>query len=56
MCGRLRELPEFEGTTCVAVACPACMTLDLARSCSGYVTTLINDADMVPTMSLGAGS
>eukprot|EP00208_Stichococcus_sp_RCC1054_P008688 CAMPEP_0206152198 /NCGR_PEP_ID=MMETSP1473-20131121/39206_1 /ASSEMBLY_ACC=CAM_ASM_001109 /TAXON_ID=1461547 /ORGANISM="Stichococcus sp, Strain RCC1054" /LENGTH=723 /DNA_ID=CAMNT_0053549757 /DNA_START=675 /DNA_END=2843 /DNA_ORIENTATION=+ len=48
----LREMPEFADTTCVAVACPACMTVDLARSCAGYVTTIINDADMVPTMSL----
>jgi hypothetical protein len=37
----------------VAIACPACMTLGLAQSCAGYVTTVINGTDMVPTMSLG---
>lgn len=50
---RLRELPEFAGTRCVAIACPAVMTKDLASSCAGYVTSIINDTDMVPTMSLG---
>lgn len=51
---RLRETPEFGDATCVAIACPACMTLGLAQSCAGYVTTVINGTDMVPTMSLGA--
>lgn len=51
---RLRETPEFGDATCVAIACPACMTLGLAQSCSSYVTTVINGTDMVPTMSLGA--
>lgn len=50
---RLRETPEFGDATCVAIACPACMTLGLAQSCSSYVTTVINGTDMVPTMSLG---
>ena len=53
---RLRETPEFGNATCVAIACPACMTLGLAQSCSSYVTTVINGTDMVPTMSLGAHS
>lgn len=48
----LRELPEFAETRCVAVACPAVMTKDLASSCSDYVTSIINDTDMIPTMSL----
>lgn len=51
---RLREMPEFADATCIAIACPACMTLGLAQSCAGYVTTVINNTDMVPTMSLGA--
>ena len=52
---RLRDLsPAFAGTTCLAVACPACMTLELARSCAPYVTTLINNCDIVPTISPGA--
>jgi hypothetical protein len=46
-------LPDFGDATCVAIACPACMTLGLAQSCAGYVTTVINNTDMVPTMSLG---
>ena len=29
------------------------MTLELARSCSGYVTTIINNTDVVPTVSPG---
>jgi len=43
----------FAGATCLAIACPAVMTLDLARSCDGYVTTLINGHDMIPTLSPG---
>ena len=51
---RLRdEAPEFAEATCLALACPACMTLELARSCSGYVTTIINNTDVVPTVSPG---
>lgn len=38
------------GATCVAIACPACMTLELARSCAGYVTTVINGCDVIPTI------
>lgn len=44
---RLREMEEFRDVTCIAIACPACMTLRLAQSCSGYVTTVINNTDMV---------
>ena len=44
----------FAETRCVAVACPACMTLELARSCAGYVTTVINRADVIPTVSPGS--
>jgi hypothetical protein len=39
------------GATCLAIACPACMTLELARSCDGYVTSVMNAADVVPTIS-----
>lgn len=46
-------MPEFSDARCVAVACPACMTLELAQSCAGYVTSIVNGADLVPTMSLG---
>ncbi|BDA49647.1 probable Sn1-specific diacylglycerol lipase alpha at N-terminal half [Coccomyxa sp. Obi] len=46
--------PDFADATCYAIACPACMTVELARSCSGYVTTIINSTDIVPTISRGA--
>lgn len=32
------------------------MTLELAQSCSGYVTTIINNTDVVPTISPGIPS
>ncbi|KAL6784898.1 hypothetical protein ACKKBG_A01585 [Auxenochlorella protothecoides x Auxenochlorella symbiontica] len=44
----------FAEARCIAVACPACMTLELARSCAAYVTTVINNADVVPCVSPGA--
>lgn len=50
----MREWPEFAEVTCLAIACPSCMTLDLARSCSTYVTTIINAADLIPTVSAGS--
>ncbi|DBA73228.1 TPA: hypothetical protein ACH3X1_011294 [Trebouxia sp. C0004] len=50
----MREWPEFADVTCLAIACPSCMTLELARSCSSYVTTIINGADLIPTVSAGS--
>ncbi len=51
---RLRDAaPEFAGATCLAIACPACMTVELAKSCAGYVTTIVNNTDIVPTISPG---
>ena len=51
---RLRDAaPEFAEATCLAIACPACMTVELAKSCTGYVTTIINNTDIVPTISPG---
>jgi pimeloyl-ACP methyl ester carboxylesterase len=44
----------FENATCIAIACPACMTLELAESCTKYVTTVVNGCDVIPTMSSGA--
>lgn len=44
----------FAGATCLALACPSCMTLELARSCADYVTTVVNGADVVPTVSPGS--
>lgn len=40
--------------TCLALACPSCMTLELAASCADYVTTVVNAADVIPTVSPGA--
>lgn len=51
---RLREVGGvFAEATCLAIACPACMTLELAQSCASYVTTIINGHDMIPTLSPG---
>jgi hypothetical protein len=36
------------------VACPACLTRELAQCCSEYVTTLVNGADLVPTFCSGS--
>lgn len=44
----------FENATCISIACPACMTLELAESCKEYVTTIVNGCDVIPTMSSGA--
>lgn len=49
---RLRE--QYPTVTCVTLACPGCMTLELAQSCAGYVTTVINGTDIVPCMSPAA--
>ena len=49
----MREYPEFGEVTCLAIACPSCMTLELPRSYAGYVTTIINGTDLTPTSSAG---
>ncbi len=50
----LREtVPECAEARCYAMACPACMTLELADACREYVTSLINGTDIVPTFSAG---
>ncbi|KAK3260363.1 hypothetical protein CYMTET_30675 [Cymbomonas tetramitiformis] len=49
----LRELPDFREAQCITFACPACLTLELARSCQHYVTTVINGEDVVPMVSTG---
>lgn len=55
LCMMLRERPgPLAQTTCIAIACPACMTAELARSCAGYVTTVVNGADVIPTVSPGS--
>lgn len=44
----------FAGVTCIAVACPSCMTLELAQSCADYVTTVVHNADVIPTICPGS--
>jgi hypothetical protein len=51
----LREkVPPLAGAEAIAIACPACMTLQLAASCAPFVTTLVHGCDIVPTFSTGA--
>ncbi len=47
-------VPELAHVKCVAIACPACMTEELARSCQDFVTSVINGTDIVPTFCSGA--
>eukprot|EP00879_Flechtneria_rotunda_P021470 GHRR01022627.1.p2 GENE.GHRR01022627.1~~GHRR01022627.1.p2 ORF type:complete len:101 (+),score=10.14 GHRR01022627.1:269-571(+) len=48
------KVSELSTATAWAIACPACMTLQLAGSCAPFVTTLIHGTDIVPTFSSGA--
>jgi hypothetical protein len=53
----VRELQgsrQFATADCVTFACPACVTLELAKSCTSYVTCVVNGADVVPQFSQGA--
>ncbi|WVZ71407.1 hypothetical protein U9M48_019998 [Paspalum notatum var. saurae] len=47
----LREHKEFSSTICVAFAPASCMTWELAESGKHFVTTIVNGADLVPTVS-----
>ncbi|KAF5733493.1 hypothetical protein HS088_TW17G01037 [Tripterygium wilfordii] len=47
----LREQKELAGATCVTFAPAACMTWELAESGNGFVTSIINGSDLVPTFS-----
>lgn len=50
----LREtIPECAEARCYALACPACMTLELATACKDYVTSVVHGTDVVPTFSAG---
>ncbi|KAI7845939.1 hypothetical protein COHA_000485 [Chlorella ohadii] len=47
----LREVGgPFAEARCVAVACPSCMTLELAQSCDAYVTSVMHGCDCIPTI------
>ncbi|KAJ0980627.1 hypothetical protein J5N97_008882 [Dioscorea zingiberensis] len=47
----LREREEFSSSSCVAFGPAACMTWDLADSSKYFVTSIINNSDVVPTLS-----
>lgn len=47
----LRERKEMSTATCVTFAAAACMTWELAESGNGFITSVINGADLVPTFS-----
>ncbi|KAK6930213.1 Mono-/di-acylglycerol lipase, N-terminal [Dillenia turbinata] len=47
----LREHKEFSSTTCVTFGPAACMTFDLAESGKHFITTIVNNSDLVPTFS-----
>ncbi|BAT77098.1 hypothetical protein VIGAN_01518700 [Vigna angularis var. angularis] len=47
----LREQNELSSSTCVTFAPAACMTWELAESGKHFITTIINNSDMVPTLS-----
>uniref|UniRef100_A0A7N0UFS4 Fungal lipase-type domain-containing protein n=1 Tax=Kalanchoe fedtschenkoi TaxID=63787 RepID=A0A7N0UFS4_KALFE len=47
----LREQRAFSSCTCVTFAPAACMTWDLAESGKHFITTTINNSDLVPTFS-----
>jgi hypothetical protein len=50
----LRQRPETAHATCVAFACPAVLTAELAAAAAPYCTTLIAGADIIPTASAAA--
>ncbi|ESW26310.1 hypothetical protein PHAVU_003G108400 [Phaseolus vulgaris] len=47
----LREQKELSSSTCVTFAPAACMTWELAESGKHFITTIINNSDLVPTLS-----
>ena len=48
------QIPELRDALCYAVACPACMTLELAHGCREYVTSILNGTDVVPSFCAGS--
>ena len=49
----LRQEPEFAaaGLHCYTFACPSTLSRELAESCQPFVTTCVNNADIVPFVS-----
>lgn len=50
----LRERAVTAHATCVAFACPAVLTRELAEVCKPFVTSVLTGCDIVPTASAGA--
>ncbi|OEL30528.1 hypothetical protein BAE44_0008454 [Dichanthelium oligosanthes] len=48
----LRENEKLSSSTCIAFGPAACMTWDLAESGKGFVTTIVNRNDLVPSLGL----
>lgn len=44
----------FLDAQCVAFACPACMTLELAEACSSFCLSLVQGADIIPSFCLAS--
>ncbi|KAL2338998.1 hypothetical protein Fmac_013444 [Flemingia macrophylla] len=47
----IREQKELCSSTCVTFAPASCMTWELAESGKHFITTIINNSDLVPTLS-----
>ena len=49
----LRQDPRFKrvGLHCFTFACPSTLSRELAESCRSFVTTCVNNADLVPMVS-----
>ena len=45
---------RFMDTQCVAFACPACMTRELAEACASFCTSVVQGADPIACFSLGS--
>jgi hypothetical protein len=50
----LRKSSEFSNIECWGYSTPACVTLDLARGCKDFVTSIVAHHDVVPRFSIHA--
>lgn len=48
------QLSEIRDIQCATFACPGCVTLEIAQSCSSYITTVVYGTDAVPALSPAA--
>lgn len=49
-------LSVLANAQCLTLACPPCLSLNLAMACSSFVTTLNNSGDIVPLLSFANGN